>query len=156
MSTTQTIIDADIVRIAQKYYDAIDSRDAARVADAYLEAPSTTLQFNADDPIVTVAAIREFSARFLEVVSVRHTMIDVWTTPLMGDIVPVNLPALRSSGTVTVVSTALPTFSVEQGSTVKAIPLPATSIFAIDIESQKLASVHNMFDLGKVYAALGG
>jgi hypothetical protein len=56
---------------------------------------------------------------------------------------------------VTVASTALPTFSIDTGSEVTRIAVPATSIFTIDIASEKFVSVHNMFDLAKVYAALG-
>ncbi|MET7775464.1 MULTISPECIES: ketosteroid isomerase family protein [Streptomyces] len=156
MSTQPAIPDADLVRIVQAYYDAVDSRDAARVADTYLAAPTTTLQFNADDPIVTVEAIKEFTAGLFRIVSVEHTMIDIWTTPLMGDVVPVNLAPERSASTLTVVSTALPTFSVDTGSAVHRLALPATSIFTIDIASGKFVSVHNMFDITKVYAALSG
>ncbi|MEU6554273.1 hypothetical protein ABZ915_28960 [Streptomyces sp. NPDC046915] len=157
MSTRTAIPDADVVRIIAAYYDAVDSGDAARVSHTYLAAPTTTLQFNADDPIVTVEAIQEFTARFFHVVSdIAHTMIDIWTTPLMGNVVPVNLAPARSASTVTVVSTALPTFSVDTGSTVTRLALPATSIFTIDIASGKFVSVHNMFDIAKVYAAVNG
>jgi hypothetical protein len=158
MTTHQTnYSDADIVRIAQAYYDAVDSLDADRIAGAYLDAPSTTLQFNADDPIVTVDAIRGFSAQFGGAVSsIRHTRIDVWMRPLMGDVVPTDLPPGRSDRTLTVVSTALPIFTVGNGPTAKRIALPATSIFTIDLASGKFASVHNMFDIGKVYAAVAG
>ncbi|MGW4982097.1 ketosteroid isomerase family protein [Streptomyces mirabilis] len=156
MSTKTAITDADLVRIVQAYYDAVDSRDAARVADTYIAAPNTTLQFNADEPIVTVEAIKDFTAGFFRVVSVKHTMIDIWTTPLMGDVVPVDLAPARSASTVTVVSTALPTFTVGEDSAVKRLGVPATSIFTIDIESEKFVSVHNMFDIAKVYAAVGG
>ncbi|MFI6374428.1 nuclear transport factor 2 family protein [Streptomyces sp. NPDC050546] len=156
MSTQTAIPEGDLVQIVQEYYDSVDSRDAARVANNYLVAPNTTLQFNADDPIVTVEAIKEFSAQLFHIASVRHSMIDIWTTPLMGDVVPVNLAPARSASTVTVVSTALPTFSVDTGSEVKHVAIPATSIFTIDIESEKFVSVHNMFDLAKVYAAVGG
>ncbi|MFK0159443.1 hypothetical protein ACIQVL_19550 [Streptomyces sp. NPDC090499] len=156
MSTKPAIHVADLLRIVQEYYDSVDSRDAARVADNYLAAPNTTLQFNADAPIVTVEAIKEFTAQFFQIASVEHSMIEVWTTPLMGDVVPVDLAPARSASTVTVASTALPTFSVGTGSAVTRIPVPATSIFTIDIESQKFVSVHNMFDLAKVYAAVSG
>ncbi|MFJ8026054.1 hypothetical protein [Streptomyces sp. NPDC096311] len=155
MSTKTAIPVADLLRIVQEYYDSVDSRDAVRVADNYLVAPDTTLQFNADDPIVTVEAIKDFSAQLFQIASVKHTMIEVWNTPLMGDVVPVDLAPARSASTVTVVSTALPTFSVDTGSAVTHIAVPATSIFTIDIASQKFVSVHNMFDLAKVYAAVG-
>jgi hypothetical protein len=155
MSTPTALPEADLIRIVQAYYDSVDSGDAARVADRYLAAPNTTVQFNADDPIVTVEAIKDFSAQFFQIASVKHSMIEIWTTPLMGDVVPVDLAPERSASTVTVASTALPTFSVNTGSAVTRIALPATSIFTIDIASQKLVSVHNMFDLVKVYAAVG-
>ncbi|MEU3957993.1 ketosteroid isomerase family protein [Streptomyces achromogenes] len=155
MSTKTAVPVADILRIVQEYYDSVDSRDAARVADNYLVAPDTTLQFNADDPIVTVEAIKAFTAQLFQSVSVKHTMIEVWNTPLMGDIVPVDLAPARSASTVTVVSTALPTFSIDSRSEMTRVAVPATSIFTIDIASEKLVSVHNMFDLAKVYAALG-
>ncbi|MEV7391567.1 MULTISPECIES: ketosteroid isomerase family protein [unclassified Streptomyces] len=145
----------DVLRIVQEYYDSVDSRDAARVAGNYLVAPNTTLQFNADEPLVTVEAIKAFTAQLFQSVSVKHTMIEVWNTPLMGDVVPVDLAPARSAATVTVVSTALPTFSIDTGSEVTHIAVPATSIFTIDIASEKFVSVHNMFDLAKVYAALG-
>jgi hypothetical protein len=156
MSTKTAISHADLVRIVQAYYDSVDSRDAARVADNYLAAPNTTLQFNADEPIVTVEAIKDFSAQLFQIASVRHSMIDIWVTPLMGDVVPVNLAPARSDSTVTVVSTALPTFTVDTGSGVTQMAVPATSIFTIDIGSEKFVSVHNMFDLAKVYAAVAG
>lgn len=54
------LTDAEIVRIVQNYYDSVDSLDADRIAGTYLPAPTTTLQFNADVPIVTVDAIRAF------------------------------------------------------------------------------------------------
>jgi hypothetical protein len=155
MSTHTALPEADLIRIVQAYYDSVDSGDAARVADRYLAAPNTTVQFNADDPIVTVDAIKDFSAQFFQIASVKHSMIEIWTTPLMGDVVPVDLAPERSASTVTVASTALPTFSVGTGSAATRIALPATSIFTIDIASQKLVSVHNMFDLAKVYAAVG-
>jgi hypothetical protein len=153
MSSQTTISDADLIRIVLAYYDAVDSRDADRIANAYLPAPSTTLQFNADEPIVTVEAIREFSAGFAHALSgIKHSMIDIWTKPLMGDVVPVNLAPAKSSSTVTVVSTALPTFSIGEGPAMTRLALPAT----IDIPSSKFVSVHNMFDISKVYAALAG
>ena len=34
------------------------------------------------------------------------------------------------------------------------LPLPATSIFTVDKQTEKFVSVHNMFDLAKVYAAV--
>jgi hypothetical protein len=155
MTTKTTLPITDVVRIVQEYYDSVDSRDAARVADNYLVAPDTTLQFNADDAIVTVEAIKAFTAQLFQNVSVEHTKIEVWNTPLMGDIVPVDLAPARSASTVTVASTALPTFSIAAGSEVTRIAVPATSIFTIDLASEKFVSVHNMFDLAKVYAALG-
>jgi hypothetical protein len=98
----------------------------------YLPAPSTTLQFNADPPIITVEAIKAFSAQlFQAVASIKHSMIEIWTNPLKGDVVPLNPPPPRSSSTVTVVSIALPTFSVRDASGVTSIALPATSIFTI-------------------------
>ena len=48
------LTDAQIVRIVENYYAAVDSRDADRIAGTYLPAPTTALQFNADEPIVTV------------------------------------------------------------------------------------------------------
>jgi hypothetical protein len=159
---TQTVIPrADLVRIVQEYYDSVDSGDPARVADNYLAAPDTTLQFNADDPIVTVEAIKDFSARLFNIASVKHSRVDIWTDPLMGDMVPVDLAPARSATTITVVSTALPTFSVrsdfsvDPDPTVTRVAVPATSIFTIDIASERFVSVHNMFDLASVYAAIG-
>jgi hypothetical protein len=91
------LTDAEIVRIVQNYYDSVDSLDADRIAGTYLPAPATTLQFNADEPIVTVDAIRAFSAGFgRAVASIRHTRIDIWARPLMGDVVPADLPAART------------------------------------------------------------
>jgi hypothetical protein len=55
-----------------------------------------------------------------------------------------------------VVSTALPTFTVGEGEAAKSMAVPATSIFTIDIETQKLVSAHNMFDMKPIYAAVGG
>jgi hypothetical protein len=69
--------------------DAVDSLDAGRIANIYLPAPSTTLQFNADPPIITVEAIKAFSARFAQIVTgIRHTIIEIWTNPLKGGVVP--------------------------------------------------------------------
>jgi len=81
-------------------------------------------------------------------------MIEIWTNPLKGGVVPVDLPPPRSSATVTVVSTALPTFSIRNASGVTTLALPATSIFTIDQQTEKFVSVHNMFDIGKVYDAV--
>jgi hypothetical protein len=149
-----TIPDADIVKVVQAYYTAVDSGDVDQVANAYLAAPFTVLKFNADDPIVTVDAIREFSARFFQVADIEHSMVDVWANPLMGNVVPVDLtPPDSALTTVTVVSTALPTFTV--GSARTRLALPATSIFTIDVQTHKLVSAHNMFDIAKVYAAVG-
>lgn len=151
------LTDAEIVRIVQNYYDSVDSLDADRIAGNYLPAPTTTLQFNADEPIVTVDAIRAFSAGFgRAVASIRHTRIDIWARPLMGDVVPADLAAARTDATLTVVSTALPTFTVGEGAAAKRIALPATSIFTIDVASGKFVSVHNMFDIARVYAAVSG
>src|SRR6516225_9317885 len=128
--------EATLVRIAQSYYDAVDSMDA-------------------DRPIVTVEAIKAFSAQlFRAVAGIKHSMIEVWTNPLKGGVVPVDLPPPRSSSTVTVVSTALPTFSVRNASGATKVALPATSIFTIDKQTEKFVSVHNMFDIAKVYAAM--
>lgn len=149
-----TIPDADIIRIVQAYYAAIDSGDPDQVANAYLPAPFTVLKFNADDPIVTVDAIREFTAGFFQVADIEHSMVDIWTNPLMGNVVPVDLtPTGSDVATVTVVSTALPIFTV--GSARTRLALPATSIFTIDVQTHKLVSAHNMFDIAKVYAAVG-
>ena len=147
--------EATLIRIVQSYYDAVDSMDADRIANLYLPAPSTTLQFNADPPIVTVEAIKAFSARFTQAVAgINHSMIEIWTNPLKGGVVPVDLPPRRSSSTVTVVSTALPPFSIRGASGVTSLALPATSIFTIDKQTEKFISVHNMFDIAKVYAAV--
>jgi hypothetical protein len=103
---TNPIPEATIVRIVQSYYDAVDSLDADRISGLYLPEPSTT-QFNADSPIVSVEAIKAFSARFTQAVAgIKHSMIEIWTNPLNGNVVPVDLPAPRSNSTVTVVSTA--------------------------------------------------
>ncbi len=151
------LTDAEVVRIVQNYYDSVDSLDADRIAGAYLPAPTTSLKFNADEPIVTVDAIRAFSAGFVGAVrGIRHTRIDIWARPLMGDVVPADLPAARTDATLTVVLTALPTFTVGKGAAAKRIALPATSIFTIDVASGKFVAVHNMFDITKVYAAIGG
>jgi hypothetical protein len=53
-----------------------------------------------------------------------------------------------------VVSTALPTFSIRNASGVTSLALPAASIFTIDKQAEKFVSVHNMFDIAKVYAAV--
>src|SRR5262252_6017701 len=152
---TTRIHEATLIRIVQSYYDAVDSMDADRLSSLYLPAPSTTLQFNADPPIVTVEAIKAFSAQLFQAVAgIKHSMIEIWTNPLKGDVVPVDLPALRSSSTVTVVSTALPTFSIRNALGVTSVALPATSIFTIDKQTEKFVSVHNMFDIAKVYAAV--
>ena len=82
-------------------------------------------------------------------------MIEIWTNPLKGDVVPVDLPPPRSSSTITVVSTALPTFSIRNASGgTSSLALPAASIFTIDKQAEKFVSVHNMFDIAKVYAAV--
>jgi len=147
--------EAALIRIVQSYYDAVDSMDADRIANLYLRAPSTTLQFNAGPPIVTVEAIRAFSAQFTRAVAgIKHSMIEIWTNPLKGGVVPEDLPPPRSSSTVTVVSTALPTFTIRSASGVTSLALPATSIFTIDKQTEKCISVHNMFDIAKVYAAV--
>ena len=153
---TTRIPEATLIRIVQSYYDAVDSRDADRIGSLYLPAPSTTLQFNADPPIVTIEAIKAFSAQFTQAVaSIKHSMIEIWTNPLKGDVVPVDLPPPRSSSTVTVVSTALPTFSIRNASGgTSSLALPAASIFTIDKQAEKFVSVHNMFDIAKVYAAV--
>ena len=147
--------EATLIRIVQSYYDAVDSLNADRIGSLYLPAPSTTLQFNADPPIVTVEAIRAFSEQFTQAVTgIKHSMIEIWTNPLKGGVVPVDLPPPRTSSTVTVVSTALPTFSVRSASGVTSLALPATTIFTIDQQTGKFVSVHNMFDIAKVYAAV--
>src|SRR6516225_8137821 len=148
--------EAILIRIVQSYYDAVDSLDAERISGLYLRAPFTTLQFNADPPIVTVEAIKAFSAQFTQALAgIKHSMIEIWTNPLKGDVVPVDLPPARSSSTVTVVSTALPTFSIRNASGgTSSLALPAASIFAIDKQAEKFVSVHNMFDIAKVYAAV--
>ena len=152
---TMGIPEAALIHLIQSYYDAVDSLNADRIASLYLPAPSTTLQFNADPPIVTVEAIRAFSAQFTQaVVGIKHSMIEIWTNPVKGDVVPVDLPPPRSSSTVTVVSTALPTFSIRNASGVTSLALPAASIFTIDKQAEKFVSVHNMFDIAKVYAAV--
>ena len=147
--------EATLVGIVQSYYDAVDSMDADRLGSLYLPAPSTTLQFNADPPIVTVEAIKSFSTQLFQAVAgIKHSMVEIWTNPLKGGVVPMDLPPPRSSSTVTVVSTALPTFSIRNGSAVTSLALPATSIFTIDKQTEKFVSVHNMFDIAKVYAAV--
>ena len=153
---TTRIPEATLIRIVQSYYDAVDSRDADRIGSLYLPAPSTTLQFNADPSIVTIEAIKAFSTQFTQAVAgIKHSMIEIWTNPLKGDVVPVDLPPRRSSATVTVVSTALPTFSIRNASGVtSSLALPAASIFTIDKQAEKFVSVHNMFDIAKVYAAV--
>lgn len=149
------IPEAALIRIVRAYYDAVDSMDVDRLGSLYFPAASTTLQFNADTPIVTVDAIKEFSAQFFKAVAgIQHSMIEIWTTPLMGDVVPMDLPPSRARSTVTVVSTALPTFSIRKASGTTDVPLPAASIFTIDKQTQKFVSVHNMFDIAKVYAAV--
>ena len=148
---------ADLVRIVQAYYNAVDALDPDRLASTYSAGPFTTLQFNADEPIIGTAAIREFTARFCQVVSsIKHTMIDIWTTPIMGNVVPVDLPPGRSASTTTVVSTALPIFAIGEGPAAMRLALPAASIFTIDIASEKFVSIHNMFDIGRIYAAVKG
>ena len=153
---TTSIPEAALIRIVQSYYDAVESRDADRLGRLYLPAPSTTLQFNADPPIVTVEAIKSFSTQLFQAVAgIKHSMVEIWTNPLKGGVVPVDLPPPRSSSTVTVVSTALPTFSIRNASGVtSSLALPAASIFTIDKQAEKFVSVHNMFDIAKVYAAV--
>lgn len=155
--TAVRISDEDIVRIVKDYYAAVDSMDPDRIANTYLPDPNTPVQFNADEPIVGAAALRAFSEGFFNAVkAIRHTRIEVWTQPLMGDVLPVDPAITRSEATVTVVSTALPTYTIGEGENTRQIAIPATSIFTIDNASGKLAAVHNMFDVGKVYAALQG
>lgn len=152
---TARVPDASLVRIVQSYYDAVDSRDADRLGGLYLSSRSTTLQFNADPPIVTIEAIKAFSAKLFQAVAgIKHSMIEVWTNPLMGEVVPVDMPAPRSSSTVTVVSTALPTYTIRTASGVTTVQVPAASIFTIDKQEEKFVSVHNLFDIAKVYAAI--
>jgi hypothetical protein len=154
-SSHSAVPEATLIRLIQSYYEAVDSLDVDRIASLYLPAPSTTLQFNADPPIRTVEAIKAFSAQFTQAVTgIKHTKIEIWTNPLKGGVVPVDLPPLRNNATVTVASTALPTFSVRTASGVTHIALPATSIFTIDKQTEKFVSVHNMFDVAKVYAAV--
>ncbi len=149
-----TVPEVTLIRLIQSYYDAVDSLDVDRIANLYLPAPSTTLQFNADPPIRTVEAIKAFSAQFTQAVTgIKHTMIEIWTNPLKGGVVPVDLPPPRTNSTFSVASTALPTFSVRTASGMTNIALPATSIFTIDKQTEKFVSVHNMFDIAKVYAA---
>ncbi len=113
------------------------------------------MQFNADAPIIGNDALRAFAAEFFGAVSgIRHSRIDVWARPLMGDVLPVDPAVPRSEATATVVSTALPTYTIGEGEDVQHIAVPATSIFTIDIASGKFAAVHNMLDIGKIYAAL--
>src|SRR5215471_13893311 len=122
---TTSIPEAALIRIVQSYYDAVDSGDADRLGSLYVPAPSTTLQFNADPPIMTVETIKAFSAQlFQAVAAIQHSMIEIWTKPLKGDVVGIDLPPPRSSSTVTVVSTALPTFSIPKGSRVTNVALP--------------------------------
>ena len=131
---TTRIPEATLIRIVQSYYDAVDSMDADRLVSLYLPAPSTTLRFNADPPIVTVEAIKAFSAQFTQALGgIKHSLIEIWTNPLKGGVVPVDLPPRRSVSTVTVVSTALPTFSIRNASGVTSLrcrrppSLPSTS-----------------------------
>lgn len=155
MKNQLPLADADIVRIAQGYYDAVDSLDGERLAGLYYPAPTTSLQFNADAPIVGLDAIRDFTNGFGKTLAgIRHTQIEVWTNPLIGGVVPVDLPPGRQASSVMVVSTALPIFSVGAGAALKRMALPATSIFTIDAATGKFLSVHNMFDIGKVYTAV--
>lgn len=152
---TKTLSKADIIRIVQSYYDAVDARDAARLAQLYLPGDSSTLQFNADAPITTPEVIKEFTAKFNQAVaSIRHLNIEIWVQPLLGDVVPVDLPPGRPESTITVVSTALPTYTFRPGPNAEVLALPATSIFTIDTETEKFVSVHNMFDIAKVYSAI--
>src|SRR5579884_1401572 len=65
-SSHSSIPDATLIRIVQSYYDAVDSMDADRLGALYRPAPTTTLQFNADAPIVTVEAIKVFSAQLFQ------------------------------------------------------------------------------------------
>ncbi|GEC07971.1 hypothetical protein SSP24_56260 [Streptomyces spinoverrucosus] len=103
---------------------------------------------------MTVEAIKEFTAQFFQIASVKHSMIEVWNTPLMGDVVPVNLAPARSASTVTVVSTALPTFSVDIGSAVTHIAVPATSIFLAAVEVEFVEGALVLTDPGLVGLAL--
>lgn len=67
---------------------------------------------------------------------------------------PVDLAPGRSESTVTVTSTALPTYTFHAGPDAEVLALPATSIFTIDKPAEQFVSVHNMFDIAKVYAAV--
>ena len=152
MKTSDVLSDQDIVNIVQEYYAAVDSRDADRLAALYLDEATTTLKFNADPAIVTVDAIKEFTAGFSQAVAgIRHTMIEIWANPLLGNIVPIDLEPSRTNAR-TVVSTATPVYSFFNGSS--DLALPAASVFTIDIKSRKFISVHNLFDIGQVYSAL--
>ena len=42
----------------------------------------------------------------------------------------------------------------KNASGVTSLALPAASIFTIDKQAEKFVSVHNMFDIAKVYAAV--
>ena len=139
----------DYISIAREYYAAIDAKDADRVASTYI--PTATLKFNADDPIVSKDAIREFSEQFFSVVTtIEHTRVEVWTKPLLGSIRPTDVGEPMSEAAVTIVSTACPIFTIGAVS----LPIPATSIFSIDQSSGLFVSVHNMFDLDKTFAAV--
>jgi len=95
-----SISEATLIRVVQSYYDVVDSMDADRLGSLYVPAPST-LQFNADPPILTVEAIKAFSAQlFQAIAAIQHSMIEIWTNPLKGNVVPIDLPPPRSSSTV--------------------------------------------------------
>jgi len=155
LSSDSTLSAAEIIRIVQAYYDGVDSRDPDRLAGLYSSAKSASLAFNADAPIVGRAAIREFCARLFQAVTIKHTRVEIWTHALMGQVVPREMPLGGSAATLTVVSTALPTFSIDTAAGATTLALPATSIFTIDKETGKFVAVHNMFDVNKVYAAAG-
>ncbi|MDO5638686.1 MAG: ketosteroid isomerase family protein [Neisseria sp.] len=149
-----TLTATEIIDTVQAYYDAVDSQEPDRLADLYLDAPDSTLKFNADPAIMGVNAIREFTAGFSTALEkIKHARIEIWAMPLLGDIVPEDLEPARTHS-VTVASTALPSYWFKNGA--DSISLPATSIFTIDVATKKFISVHNMFDIAQVYQALQG
>ena len=50
--------------------------------------------------------------------------------------------------------TQAPAHLPKNASGVTSLALPAASIFTIDKQAEKFVSVHNMFDIAKVYAAV--
>ncbi|KNC97992.1 uncharacterized protein SPPG_09427 [Spizellomyces punctatus DAOM BR117] len=143
-----------IVQVVKDYYAGVDSRDADRLASLY-HPSRCSLQFNADPALVGLEAIRSFSANFFNaVLKIQHEKVEVWSQPLLGGVLPTR-EEMDDQDTITVASTALPTFTVTGNDGKQAVvTVPACSIFTIHAQTKKIVRVHNMFDLNKIYTAM--